>query len=244
MTTAYLDGLAGQITGLNYSKWNSDQSSAALSSQVQADETAAQAAGFDSTPTIVIKGPKSQAQPIVGNPTSYSAARNGDQIGLMTFPLRRVMLVLTIIGLGVATYLTIIHYAGLKPACTAGQSCIKVQTSQWSKLDGVPVALLGLIGYVGILASLLAPDREEIRLATLGLTLIGVGFSGYLTYRELFSIHAICEWCASSAVILALLFVSACIRYVTVSDAAPLPAPAATPPRPAAGRPRARSGRT
>ena len=86
-------------------------------------------------------------------------------------------------------------------------SCIKVQTSEWSKLDGVPVALLGLIGYVGILASLLLPDREETRLATLGLTLVGFGFSGYLTYRELFSIHAVCEWCASSAVILTILFV-------------------------------------
>jgi uncharacterized membrane protein len=158
------------------------------------------------------------------------------------------MLVLSVIGLGVATYLTIIHYAGINPACTAGASCIKVQTSQWSKVAGVPVALLGLIGYVGITASLLAPDREETRLATLGLTLVGFAFSGYLTYRELFSIHAICEWCASSAVILTILFLCAAYRYVTVSDdtapvvAAPLPpkktSPAAAPP---AGRSKART---
>jgi uncharacterized membrane protein len=165
----------------------------------------------------------------------------------VTFSLRRLMQVLAVIGLGVATYLTIVHYAGLKPACTAGESCIKVQTSEWSKLDGIPVALLGLIGYIGILGSLLAPDREESRLATLGLTLIGFGFSAYLTYRELFSIHAICEWCASSAVILTILFVSACFRYVTVSDADPGSAPVAPPsatrtPR-AADRPPARSGR-
>ena len=68
----------------------------------------------------------------------------------MRIPLRRLMLVLAVIGLGVATYLTIIHYAGIKPACTAGTSCIKVQSSGWSKLDGVPVALLGLIGKVGL----------------------------------------------------------------------------------------------
>lgn len=155
------------------------------------------------------------------------------------------MLVLSVIGLGVATYLTVVHYAGLKPACTAGQSCIKVQTSQWSKLDGVPVALLGLIGYIGILGSLLAPDREETRLATLGLTLIGFGFSAYLTYRELFSIHAVCEWCASSAVILTVLFICAAVRYVTVSDFAEPAAPAPLPPkkRPAGDRPPARSGR-
>jgi uncharacterized membrane protein len=155
------------------------------------------------------------------------------------------MLVISVLGVALATYLTIVHYAGLKPACTAGQACVKVQTSQWSKLDGVPVALLGLIGYIGSLASLLAPDREESRLATLGLTLIGFGFSGYLTYRELFSIHAVCEECATSAVLLTVLFICAAFRYVTASDLAE-PAPAAPlPPKqaPAGGRPPARSGR-
>jgi uncharacterized membrane protein len=134
--------------------------------------------------------------------------------------LRRVMIVLAVVGLGLATYLTYIHYAGIKPACTAGQSCLKVQTSVWSKVDGVPVALLGLIGYVGILGSLLVPDREESRLATLGLTVVGVGFSAYLTYRELFSIHAICEWCVSSAVVLTLLLIGAIIRYLTGAPSA------------------------
>jgi uncharacterized membrane protein len=153
----------------------------------------------------------------------------------MRLSLRRVMTVLALIGLGVATYLTIIHYAGIQPACTAGASCIKVQTSQWSKLAGVPVALLGLIGYIGIVGSLLAPDREESRLATFGLTLIGFGFSAYLTYRELFSIHAICEWCASSAIILTILFVCSIWRYVAGSgtaSAAPRSAVRPTSPSP------------
>ncbi|HUE25322.1 MAG TPA: vitamin K epoxide reductase family protein [Solirubrobacteraceae bacterium] len=132
----------------------------------------------------------------------------------MSRTLRRVMLVLAVVGLGVATYLTVIHYAGINPACTAGQSCVKVQTSQWSKLAGIPVALLGLIGYVGILGTLLVRDREETRLATLALTVVGFGFSAYLTYRELFSIHAICEWCASSAVIMTVLLVCAITRYL------------------------------
>ncbi len=139
----------------------------------------------------------------------------------MSVKLRRVMIGLAVVGLGVATYLTYIHYAKINPACSLGQSCIKVQTSQWSKLDGIPVALLGLIGYIGILASLLAPDREETRLATLGLTVIGFGFSAYLTYRELFSIHAICEWCVSSAVILTILLGCAITRYLLGGSAAP-----------------------
>lgn len=142
----------------------------------------------------------------------------------MSLKIRRGMLVLAVLGLGVAIYLTYVHYSGTKPACTAGASCLKVQTSQWSKLAGVPVALIGLIGYIAIIASLLAPDREESRLITLGLTLIGFLFSGYLTYRELFSIHAICEWCASSAVILTILLVCAVIRYVITDDSAAVPA--------------------
>ncbi len=151
----------------------------------------------------------------------------------MTVTLRRVMLVLAVIGLGVAAYLTYVHYSGIKPACTAGQACVKVQTSEWSKLAGVPVALIGLIGYVGVLISLVAPDSEETRLATLGLTLIGFGFSAYLTYRELFSIHAVCEECASSAVIMTLLLIGAVIRYLAPPEAgAPAPArPRATATR-------------
>jgi len=150
----------------------------------------------------------------------------------MRFPLRRAMTVLALLGVALATYLTIVHYAGLKPACTAGQACVKVQTSQWSELAGVPVALLGLIGYILILGALLAPDREETRLAVLGLTMVGFGFSAYLTYRELFSIHAICEECATSAVFMTILLICAVYRYLTVNDT-PLPAaePAPLPPR-------------
>ncbi|HEX3511032.1 MAG TPA: vitamin K epoxide reductase family protein [Solirubrobacteraceae bacterium] len=137
--------------------------------------------------------------------------------------LRIAMIVLTVIGIGLATYLTYVHYAGIKPACTAGESCTKVQTSVYSKVAGVPVALMGLIGYIAILASLLAPQGENSRLATMALTLIGFGFSAYLTYRELFSIHAICEWCVSSAVILTILTCLSTWRFLRGEEA---PAPA------------------
>ncbi len=128
--------------------------------------------------------------------------------------LRIVMIVLATIGLGVASYLTYVHYSGMPPACTAGGSCLKVQTSIYSKLAGIPVALMGLIGYIAILASLLAPENETSRFATLAFTIAGFGFSGYLTYRELFSIHAICEWCASSAVIMTILMLLAVWRFL------------------------------
>jgi uncharacterized membrane protein len=120
-------------------------------------------------------------------------------------PLRIVLTVLTLGGLGIAGYLTYVHYAGIKPICTTGGSCEKVQTSQWSELVGVPVALLGLLTYVSIFGTLIAPENESTRFAMMALVLVGFAFSAYLTYRELFSIHAICEWCASSAAILTLM---------------------------------------
>jgi uncharacterized membrane protein len=132
----------------------------------------------------------------------------------MSRALRIAMIVLATIGLGVASYLTYVHYSGSPPVCTAGGSCLKVQTSIYSKLAGVPVALMGLIGYVAILASLLAPENENTRFATLVFTLAGFGFSAYLTYRELFSIHAICEWCASSAGIMTILTLLAIWRFL------------------------------
>jgi uncharacterized membrane protein len=138
--------------------------------------------------------------------------------------LWRTMLALTVIGLGVATYLTYIHYAGIKPLCgRGGGSCEIVQSSQYSKLAGVPVALIGLIGYIAILASLLAPEREESRFATVAFTTVGFGFSAYLTYREIFSIHHICEWCLSSAIIIAILMVLSIVRFLRADDRTAVP---------------------
>jgi protein-disulfide isomerase len=71
VTDNFLNGLAAQITGLNTSQWSSDRQSSSLSAKVTADMQSAAAAGYDSTPTILVSGPKSQAQPIVGD-TTYS----------------------------------------------------------------------------------------------------------------------------------------------------------------------------
>lgn len=67
---SFLDGIAKSIPGLNFSKWQSDSSNPTYSQQVQADQQQAAGLGFNSTPTIVVKGPKGAAQPIVGN-TDY-----------------------------------------------------------------------------------------------------------------------------------------------------------------------------
>jgi uncharacterized membrane protein len=118
--------------------------------------------------------------------------------------LRVAAIVLALIGLGIASYLTYVHYEGIHPVCGLGGNCEKVQTSEWSKLAGIPVAVLGLIGYAVIFVSLFVPGEEALIAGALT-ALVGFGFSAYLTYRELFTIDAICPWCVASAVVMTLL---------------------------------------
>lgn len=131
----------------------------------------------------------------------------------VTDRLRPVALVLALIGTGIAAHLTYVHYAGISPVCAVAHGCEKVQTSDWSKLAGVPVAVLGLVTSVLILASLLV-RREEGALVAAALSLTGFGFSAHLTYREIFTIDAICIWCVGSAIVLTLLAVVSTVRLL------------------------------
>jgi uncharacterized membrane protein len=112
---------------------------------------------------------------------------------------------IALLGVAIATYLVYVHYAGIQPFCVSGGGgCEKVQTSDFAKLAGIPVADLGLAGYLAILASLFVRG-DRGRLAGAAIALSGFGFSMYLTYREIFTIKAICQWCVGSAVLMTLL---------------------------------------
>lgn len=130
---------------------------------------------------------------------------------------------LALAGIAIAAYLTWVHYEGISPVCTTG-GCERVQASTYAEIGPIPVALLGLIGYVLILASL--PVGGEVgRALTFMLTLAGFAFSLYLTYLEVFVIDALCQWCLASAVVMTLLFVTATVRLLRL----------ATPDQPAPG---------
>jgi uncharacterized membrane protein len=117
--------------------------------------------------------------------------------------LRAAIAALALIGLGIAVYLTTVHYAHVAPICSTG-GCETVQKSKYAELAGIPVALLGAIGYVLILATALIRGVNAA-LAGAALALVGVAFSGYLLWAQLGPIDAICQWClASDAIMLAL----------------------------------------
>lgn len=144
--------------------------------------------------------------------------------------LRITLIVLAAIGVALAGYLTYVHYSGVTPPCSIkGNPCSQVQKSRYSELAGVPVALIGLLGYIAILASLLAPENENTRLATAAFTVLGFGFSAYLTYRELFTLHKICEWCVGSAALMTIIMCLSVWRFLR-GDAAPAGAPPETAP--------------
>ena len=129
---------------------------------------------------------------------------------------RATAIAVAVIGLGIATYLTVVHYAGEAPVCAIAHGCANVQKSDYAKLAGIPVAVLGVIGYVGILAALIRDD-ENARTAAVFLSLVGLGFSGWLTYVEIVKLDAICIWCVGSAICMTVLAALTVSRVLTVS---------------------------
>ena len=118
--------------------------------------------------------------------------------------MRAAAIGVALAGLGIAAYLTVVHYSGGEPVCAIAHGCAVVQSSEYSELAGVPVAVLGLLGYLGVLAAL-ARDGEGGPPAPPLLSLAGLGFSAWLTYVEVGVLHAVCIWCVGSAVCMGLL---------------------------------------
>ena len=116
--------------------------------------------------------------------------------------------VLGVIGLALASYLTYLDYSNSQgAACPIGSGCDEVRQSEYVNLLGIPVGLWGVIGYVTITGIALLPLQKRWKsLSLFTLTAMGFTFSCYLTYLELFVIHAICPYCVGSAVVMIILF--------------------------------------
>jgi len=128
--------------------------------------------------------------------------------------LRITLLVFSTLGIAVAGYLTYHHYAGTPTSCFVHGGCQAVQTSKWSKFLGVPVSVIGLVGYVSIALSLLWRG-ERGRLFNCVLCWSGLAFSLYLTYHELFSVQKICQWCVGSQAIILTLTILSSWRFLS-----------------------------
>jgi uncharacterized membrane protein len=127
-----------------------------------------------------------------------------------------VIPVVSVLGMGVAFYLTYVETSGVEAACGPVGDCNTVQLSPYAVLFGfLPVGLLGLIGYALLLIgwALYHYGPPNLRwassIAVWGMAFFGVLFSIYLTFLEPFVIGATCMWCISSAIFQTIIFLAA-----------------------------------
>ena len=124
--------------------------------------------------------------------------------------LRAAIAVLAVLGAGIAAYLTVAHLTHTQVACVTG-GCETVQSSKYSELVGVPVAAIGLAGYALIGAT--AGFRSDVaRVIGAAAALAGFVFAVYLIYVQIGVIGAVCQWCITSDVLLALLVAATYLR--------------------------------
>jgi uncharacterized membrane protein len=122
---------------------------------------------------------------------------------------RRVITVMSVLGVFVAGYLTWSHFSGIPVYCGGSNSCELVNNSRFAFLGPIPVALIGLTGYVVILGLSLIPskaDRLWPMLLIFGGALIGTMLQWYLFYIEVAVLRAICYWCVTSQTLITLIF--------------------------------------
>lgn len=148
-----------------------------------------------------------------------------------TFPLPQwadwLIPILIVIGVGVAAYLSYVETQSAEAMCGPVGDCNAVQQSPYATLFGVlPVGVLGLLGYLGLLAAWLTRKifhavEKPADIIFFGMAFFAVLFSLYLTYLEPFVIRAVCIWCLTSAVIVTLLLLLGlppALRHFALTD--------------------------
>jgi uncharacterized membrane protein len=133
--------------------------------------------------------------------------------------LYRISIALTTLGMLVSIYMTIFKLTDNASMCLGNGGCSVVNSSIYAEVSGIPVAAIGVGGYLTILAVLLAEYRGEFfkqnaPMIVFGLALVGFLFTLYLVYVELVLIHALCPFCVTSQITMTILFILSVIRLV------------------------------
>lgn len=125
----------------------------------------------------------------------------------------------SLVGLVDSVYLIVLKYSDTAAMCLGSGGCASVNESRYSVVYGIPVAAIGVIGYIAILLVLAFEKRIRLPLLTpelmvFGMSLVGVLYSAYLTYLEFYVIHAVCPFCVLSAVTIVIVFIVSIVRLV------------------------------
>lgn len=133
--------------------------------------------------------------------------------------LRQLTIALTILGLLVAVYMTIYKITNNESMCVGSSGCSEVNASRYSEINGIPVAVLGVLGYAAILALLFLEQRPGIfqengTMMFFGVSLLGFLFTLYLIYLEVALIKAYCPFCLTSQAVMIVIFIISVMRLV------------------------------
>jgi uncharacterized membrane protein len=126
--------------------------------------------------------------------------------------LRATLVALSLAGAAVAGYILYARWTDAGLFCSTG-GCETVQSSEYSQLLGVPVAALGLVGYL-VMGALASARDPRARTAVAALALAAAGFGGYLLVIQLTVIDAVCDWCLASDAISSLIAIAALARLL------------------------------
>lgn len=133
--------------------------------------------------------------------------------------LKQIAVALAIIGLLVSIYMTIFKLTNNTAMCIGSSGCSEVNSSRYSELNGIPVAVLGVIGYAAILVLLFLERKpgffqQNGTLLFFGISLMGFLFTLYLIYVEVALIGAYCPFCLTSQTVMSIIFIISVIRLI------------------------------
>lgn len=131
--------------------------------------------------------------------------------------LRQIVIALAIIGLLVSIYMTIYSITANDNMCIGSKDCSIVNASRYSKINGIPVALIGVVGYAAIIGVHWLERRNDFfeangSMILFGISLIGFLFTLWLVYVEIALIKALCPFCIASQIAMALIFILSVVR--------------------------------
>jgi uncharacterized membrane protein len=133
--------------------------------------------------------------------------------------LYRASVALVIVGLLVSIYMTIYKVTSNDGMCLGSGDCSTVNASRYSEVNGIPVALIGVLGYLAILAAHYFENRNRFfeqnsALMIFGMALTGFLFTIWLIYVEVAILQALCPFCVTSQTAMTIIFIISVMRLI------------------------------
>jgi uncharacterized membrane protein len=133
--------------------------------------------------------------------------------------LYRASVALVVLGLLVSIYMTVYKVTSNDSMCLGSGDCSTVNASRYSEVNGIPVAIIGVLGYLAILATHYFENRNRFfkqnsTLMIFGMALTGFIFTVWLIYVEIALLKALCPFCVTSQTAMTIIFIIAVMRLI------------------------------